>query len=442
MKTIFILAMKNLTRQKRRSFMLAIAICFGFLIVTTIDGLATGAINNLIIQITQLNGGNVLVQGQRHLKDENGKILKKCVDVIDEPEFVENLFLESDIEYSTYSRRSLASGTILFNKKKLSASVWGCLFEKEDFLLDSFVVDAGSIEKINEPYSIVMTRKNADILNIQVGDSVLFTTTTINGQSNVAEFTLKAIIKDNSILDSVTMYAPMSSINEVLEMNPEEYTVFSIFTDDKKQKAVAQKIEDMIREKGRKVTSRQDAIKASPTNMIGKLRKQITDDVSDEQVIYITAALYDAVPMLEQIVSIVHTVTTVILVVILLIVMVGISNTYRMVLYERIKEIGTMRSVGMTGKTTGKLFTTEAVVLSLFGAIAGCIIAFIILFAVSKIPVNYEPLSFFLKNGYITYQLSVGSVLMKYVIMILFTVFAVRGTAKKAAALSPAQALR
>ena len=36
------LALKNLTRQKRRNAVLAIAIAFGFFVVTTVDGLVTG----------------------------------------------------------------------------------------------------------------------------------------------------------------------------------------------------------------------------------------------------------------------------------------------------------------------------------------------------------------------------------------------------------------
>ncbi len=63
MREIFRLALRNLTRQKRRSFILAIAIAFGFFVVTGIDGRASGAVTNLEYQMTQLVGGTVLVAG-------------------------------------------------------------------------------------------------------------------------------------------------------------------------------------------------------------------------------------------------------------------------------------------------------------------------------------------------------------------------------------------
>jgi putative ABC transport system permease protein len=45
MKTMS-LALRNLTRQKKRSFMLAGAVAFGFFVVTLIEGLVSGGINN------------------------------------------------------------------------------------------------------------------------------------------------------------------------------------------------------------------------------------------------------------------------------------------------------------------------------------------------------------------------------------------------------------
>ena len=115
MKTTVLLALKNLTRQKRRSLMLALAISFGFFIVTAIDGIASGAMKNLVEHIVQMQGGNVIVQGLIHQTGEDGEIIKKYSFVIDEPEFLEQTFLNTDIEYEAYACRTMTSGTIVFN---------------------------------------------------------------------------------------------------------------------------------------------------------------------------------------------------------------------------------------------------------------------------------------------------------------------------------------
>ena len=79
--------------------MLALAISFGFFIVTAIDGIASGAMKNLVEHIVQMQGGNVIVQGLIHQTGEDGEIIKKYSFVIDEPEFLEQTFLNTDIEY-------------------------------------------------------------------------------------------------------------------------------------------------------------------------------------------------------------------------------------------------------------------------------------------------------------------------------------------------------
>ena len=79
MKTVS-LALRNLTRNKRRNAILAVAIAFGFFVVTAIDGLTTGMVGNLENQITQLVGGNVVVQGLEWLNSDTpgGKACKYC----------------------------------------------------------------------------------------------------------------------------------------------------------------------------------------------------------------------------------------------------------------------------------------------------------------------------------------------------------------------------
>ena len=65
MKTVS-LAFRNLSRQKKRTFMLAGAIAFGFFIVTLIDGVVTGGMRNFEEQFAFLFGGNVIVERDNH----------------------------------------------------------------------------------------------------------------------------------------------------------------------------------------------------------------------------------------------------------------------------------------------------------------------------------------------------------------------------------------
>ena len=58
------------------------------------------------------------------------------------------------------------------------------------------------------------------------------------------------------------------------------------------------------------------------------------------------------------------------------------------------------------------------------------------------INIENESVQMFLKAGHMTFSLSPVSIILQYLLMMLLTMLAVNGTAKRAARMSPAQALR
>lgn len=448
MKTVS-LALRNLTRNKRRNAILAVAIAFGFFVVTAIDGLTTGMVGNLENQITQLVGGNVVVQGLEWLnpETEGGKV--KLVNIVRDRDYAKNIVDELGIKYEYYSCFTMSSGTAIFNGKKSGIQLYGRNLEEKQ-LRDSFQFVSGGVD-LNVENGLIISDKVAESLNLQVGDEIIYSTYTVYGQNNFADMTITGILKSNSFLSSMQAYADIEDVNRIVEMPEGGYSMFSIYLrDNDKQTKAAMMIEERIRKDSEvnpeiNVTSRALAMKTHPTNIGKGIEKQVDTKKPENEwkgVKYGVETLYDEIPQIKTVLNVVHIITTVILVVILLIVMVGVSNTYRMVLYERIREIGTMRALGMTGKDTRKVFTNEAVILCLIGALAGLIFAVIVMGIVHLIPINNEALSFFLQKGHFTFKMSVGSIVLQYLILILLTSLAVRGSAKKAAGMNPAEALR
>jgi putative ABC transport system permease protein len=263
--------------------------------------------------------------------------------------------------------------------------------------------------------------------------------------------TVTGITKSNSFINTVQAYAYIEDLNSIIEMPKGGYSMYAIYLRDKSQQTkAANMVEARIRQDHEKnpeinVTSRLEAMKTNPTNVGMGIEKQIDPSKPENEwkgVKYGVETLYDEIPQIKTVLNIVHIITTVILLVILLIVMVGVSNTYRMVLYERIREIGTMRALGMTGKDTRKVFTNEAVILCIIGAIAGLIFAVFVMGIIHLIPISNESLGFFLAKGHFSFKVSVISIIIQYVMLIILTSLAVRGSAKQAARMSPAEALR
>lgn len=444
MNKILGLSLRNLSRQKRRNAILAIAIAFGFLVVTVIDGLITGMVGNLENQITQLTGGTVLIQGLEWnpAETEGGKPYVTAI--VRDKNYIRNLVDENKINYKYVSCYSMAGGQFIFNGKKSMVQIYGRDLDDEH-LVESFKFASGSMEKtMEDPYGVIISDKTAEAMNIEVGDQMIFTTTTIHGQNTVTDLTVTGIIESNSFMNSMMAYCDIETINRLIEIPEGGYSTFTIFLNNKNdQNKVANLLEAKIRQDGVNVSSRFEAMKTNPNNIGKGIEKQFDPKNNEwEGVKYGVETLYDEVPAIKSVLNIVHIVTTVILIVILLIVMVGVSNTYRMVLYERIREIGTMRALGMNGKDTRKVFTYEAVILCFIGALAGMILAVIVMVCIHLMPVDNEALSFFLHNGHFSFKLSVVSIVIQYILLIVLTTLAVRGSAKTAAKMSPAEALR
>ena len=448
MKTVS-LALRNLTRNKRRNAILAVAIAFGFFVVTAIDGLTTGMVGNLENQIAQLVGGNVIVQG---LEWENpvtpgGKA--KLVNIVRDRDYVKNIVEELGIKYEYSTSYTMSGGTIIFNGKRSTIQLYGRDLQ-EKLLQDSFQFVEGGVD-LSANNGLIISDKTADAMNLKVGDEVIYSTGTVYGQNTFADMTITGITKSNSFINTVQAYAYIEDVNRIIEMPVGGYSMYAIYLKDKNQQTkAANMVEARIRQDSEKnpeinVTSRLEAMKTNPTNIGMGIEKQVDPSKPENEwkgVKYGVETLYDEIPQIKTVMNIVHIVTTVILLVILLIVMVGVSNTYRMVLYERIREIGTMRALGMTGKDTRKVFTNEAVILCIIGAIAGLLFAVIVMAIIHCIPISNEALGFFLKKGHFSFKVSVISVIVQYVMLIILTSWAVRGSAKQAARMSPAEALR
>ena len=74
---------------------------------------------------------------------------------------------------------------------------------------------------------------------------------------------------------------------------------------------------------------------------------------------------------------------TVLLAFAIVIAVLGISITLGLAVFERTREIGLMRAVGMTKRQTRKMVRWEAVIVSTFGAVLGIVLGTLIGVALS-----------------------------------------------------------
>jgi putative ABC transport system permease protein len=433
------IAFKNLLRQKKRSVLLASAIAFGVCIVTIIDGFAGAFMQNLSENVANIAAGHIFVQGEE--KTGSGK----TVSVIRNDSVLMDVVEKTGIPARYISKRSTATGTLIFESRKSQATIRGVDFAGESYLRDRLVLSQGSFEAMKDRQGLILSEQTARKLNVQIGDRLLFSCTTATGQQNVGELALVALTPENSILSGFSAYANLSYINELIDLRDGEYMSFGIFLPslsgmDGYADAFARELATRVDVKPRQ-TQENPASGLMSSPMSGFFGEESTETWTGTR--YSVTTLNDMLSFAQQIVSVLNVLSLAILLVLFVIIMVGIMNTFRMIMFERIREIGTMRAMGMQRGSVRSLFLLEAVFLALAGATAGMILAACLMGGISLIDIGTgSPLFLLLKNGHMTFTVPVLQVLENFLIICGLTLIAALLPARAAARLQPADALR
>ena len=436
------IAFRNLNRQKRRSMLLVIAIVFAFLIVTLIDGLSAGARKSLEYQIAKIIGGHVYVTGAEKAADKTEDDKANEYLPPESVELVHRIIKEEKIDALYTTVRAQRYGTLIFAGNQLTAQIAGCKFDEEEALRNSFAFKEGGWENVTIENALFIPQKTAEALNVALNDVILYEMTTLSGQATVAEFQIAGIYQDQSQFDQIQFYANFDYLNKIAEV-PAGYAVqMGIFLkDENQQDAVASIFENRLAEYG-PVTSRELAAQFNPTSPGQELLRQLNEGKWDGTK-YAVMTFYDFAPQMVTLSQTIQWISLGVLLVLLLVTMIGISNTFRMVVHERKGEIGTMRSCGISRGKVSLLFLAEAGFLSVIGAAAGFVLALLVMQIISLIPISIDSvLSMLTTNGHFLWILSPTVICLKFLLTAFLAILAALGPAIRAANMIPAEALR
>jgi putative ABC transport system permease protein len=176
---------------------------------------------------------------------------------------------------------------------------------------------------------------------------------------------------------------------------------------------------------------------------MGPLRAVTAEEEPWNGTRFVISTLNDYMDIISEVVGVLNGVAVGLFVILLLITMVGLVNTFRMIMIERTREIGSMRAMGTRRRTIRSLFLLEALFLALRGAAAGIAAAEILCLAIGAIPFrNSGVLAIILHHGHISAQLVPSNILLVTALLTATTLLSAWFPAGKAARLQPADALR
>lgn len=429
------IAVRNLNRQKKRTFLLGGAIAFGMFIVTMINGFTGSFVENVGENFSHLLAGHIFIDGVEKEED------MEPVSVIHDDTVLINIINELDISYRFLTKRSDFNGTLIFQGKTVSQNVVGANWDEENYLTERLVLVEGSFSNMDDKTGIILSKDIANALKVELNERILVRLRTVNGQQNVGDFTVAAIAHDPGLFGNLSAYANLEYVNELLDLSPGEYMTLGIFLED--FNAIDREAERLYRALNSKVDmfSREEQTDED-RNPLAALFRQAEEEEWDG-IRYRLMTLNDALSEVEQVVRVLNNAGFIIMLVLFVIIMVGITNTFRMIIFERVREIGTMRALGLQRSEVRRLFLLEAVFLTLAGIIGGLILSGIAMFVLSKIFFGLDSAMYILlKNGYMTFNPGFVRVGGNIAVIILLTLFAAFLPTRKAAKMQPVDALR
>jgi putative ABC transport system permease protein len=433
-KTI-IIAQRNLNRQKKRSFLLGGAIAFGILIVTIINGFTGSFVRNVGENFSNIFAGHMFIEGVE--KDSEGKTSS----IIRDDAALRETIEAAAIPAKYVTRRSDFRGTLIFQGKSVSQTVVGVEWESEGFFRERLLLTSGSFDTmLSDPQAIILSEEIAKLLNVEIGDRILVRNRTISGQQNVGAFRLAATSFDPGLFGSLSAYANLCYVNELLDVACGEYQTLGIMLES--LELIERYADPLYAELDSRLPTFERRMTEADENPVEALFEQ-ADDEEWEGTRYRFYTLNDAMAQADQIVRVLNAAGVVILLVLFIIIMVGITNTFRMIMIERIKEIGTMRALGMQQSGIRALFLAEAMILALLAAAVGFLLAGMTMFILSRIFWGLDsPIFILLENGYMTFRVVPAQVLLHFSIVAGLTMLAAFFPAQRAAKLHPVDALR
>jgi putative ABC transport system permease protein len=427
------LALRNLSRQKKRTFLLGGAVAFGIMIVTLINGFAGAFVQNVSENFANLEAGHVFVEGiEKSASGRENSIVRDDAAIMAAAQ-------AAKIPAKYITKRSAFQGTLLYEGRSAQLAISGVDFASETFLPDRLVFKEGGLAGMEDRQGVIISEPIAKRLGVGPGDRILVQMKTWTGQQNVGEFAIAGITYDSGIVGNMSGYANKAYVNELLNLAPDEYQTVGFYLPsldgmDKYGMDLYGALKGKVQLFDKSAKQEENPIRA----MMEQTKKETWTGVK-----YRVLTLNDMLSQVKQIVTILNTLSLVILIVLFVIIMVGITNTFRIIMFERIREIGTMRSMGMQRKQVRNLFLSEALFLALGGALAGIVLAGIAMGIISLVNFGLNtPIFIILKNGHLTFRLEFWRTFLDVVIVAALTLVAAWLPARSAARLDPAVALR
>ena len=401
---LFKLAWRNIWRNKRRSFIVFISVIVGVNAMLFMDGMSNGMLSQILFNEISLNVSHIQIH-------KNGFTDNKMVqNYIPDYENVEKIIITNkSIRY--YSKRIVTFGLLSSAANSTGIYLNGIEPENEQNVsrIKSSIIEGKYLS--GNSGEIVIGKKLAEKLQVELGDKVVALANTSDGSIGSDVFRIVGIYKSpSSEFDKSYVYIPITNAQTMLNLQNKIHE-FAIITNNYNSANINR----------------------------DKLRETLSGS-------YEVLSYEDLLPFVIIQLDMYKESLFVINLIISLALIFGIINSMLMSVFERIREIGVLMSIGMRNGKIFLMILIEAFTIGTAGTIIGVISGYLINIPFSTFGINLSVFAQSLESfavGAILYpKLSVENFVMILLMIPLISILGALYPAYKAIKLEPVYAIR
>ncbi|MFP3041960.1 FtsX-like permease family protein [Treponema primitia] len=241
--------------------------------------------------------------------------------------------------------------------------------------------------------SILLSSPVAQKFQARIGDSLILEGETKTGQKNTAVFIVAGIIEDTTIFGYYKAYISRRALNDLIGFEEEDCSTIGFFLDNRV--AVEKKRIALTEELERHINT------APIVHDRDELSRELDGTWEGVKVFVLTIPVY--LSEVAELLDAINILSYFLYGMMLLIILVSASVTYRLILHERTREIGTLRAIGFYEGDVGYILLMETVFLGIISIIAGFIFVRFFVWGVSFISFTWiHSFEIFMKDGRLT----------------------------------------
>jgi len=307
----------------------------------------------------------------------------------------------------------------------------GIDFTIENDLFSTMTFKSGSIDGMAGSNGILLSAAIADILEVQTGDSITFMVHTKKQGVNTVELVVKGIFADSSLFGMYTSYMdinclrnaykyPENCINRICITLPNGYDAENL----------APMYQEILEKK----------YPMYPQTSIKQLYYDHRGDMGYPNYALIT--LNANLNEVQILIDAMKLISSFVIIILMIIIIIGVSNTFRVIVIKRINEIGIYKAIGMRYEKIMSMLLTETALLVIAGCIGGFFFSALLCFVSRFVNLSFIPaFDIFLSNGVLAPNINIVYFLIISLAVIVTTMLAVYLRIRKSVAIPPCKAL-